>query len=143
MQSTQRNRPETELESLVGPQPSYPDAAVVFKGDGEPRTPQAMVQKLGDLNGRGLIEPDNFSLGGTVEQLEHRFADLLAKEAAVFMPTGTLANHLAIRKHCGVRRRAVVLEQSHIYNDTGDCVPTLSGVSLVPLAKDRPKLIPS
>ena len=138
MQSTHRKRPETELESLVGPQPSYPDTAVVFKGDGEPRTPQAMVRKLGDVNARGLIEPDNFSLGGTVEQLEQRFADLLAKEAAVFMPTGTLANHLAIRKHCGIRRRAVVQEQSHIYNDTGDSVPTLSGISLVPLAKDRP-----
>ena len=138
MQSTQRERPETELESLLGPQPSFPDTAVVFKGDGEPRTPQAMVRKLGDLDGRRLIEPDNFSLGGTVEQLEQRFAGLLAKEAAVFMPTGTLANHLAIRKHCGVRRRAVVQEQSHIYNDTGDCVPTLSGISLVPLAKGRP-----
>jgi threonine aldolase len=43
-----------------------------------------------------------------------------------------------VRQLCGIKPRAVVPEQSHLYNDTGDCVPRLSGVSLVPLAKDRP-----
>jgi threonine aldolase len=63
---------------------------------------------------------------------------MLGKEAAVFMPTGTLANHLAIRQLCGVKPRAVVPEQSHLYNDTGDCVPRLSGIHLMPLAPGRP-----
>ena len=70
-------------------------------------------------------------------ELERRIAEALGKEAAVFMPTGTLANHIAIRQLCGDKRRAVVQEQSHLYRDCGDCVPVLSGVSLVPLAPGR------
>ena len=73
-----------------------------------------------------------------MELLEKRFAEMLEKEAAIFMPTGTLANHLAIRKLCGLRPRAVVQEQSHIYNDTGDCLTRLSGINLIPLANGRP-----
>jgi threonine aldolase len=84
------------------------------------------------------IVPDSYTRGGTVKRLERRFAELLGKEAAVFMPTGTLANHLAIRCLCGVKPRAVVPEQSHLYNDTGDCVPRLSGINLIPLAPGRP-----
>ena len=54
------------------------------------------------------------------------------------MPTGTLANHLAIRTLCGDKPRAIVQEQSHLYNDTGDSTTRLSGINLVPLAKDLP-----
>lgn len=97
-----------------------------------------MLQKLTEFDGEVGIEVDSYSLGGTVERLEKTFAEKLGKEAAIFMPTGTLANHIAIRKHCGLRPRVVVQEQSHIYNDCGDCVAQLSGISLVPLAKGRP-----
>jgi len=72
-------------------------------------------------------------LGGIVETLEKRFAAMLGKEAAIFMPTGTLANHLVLRRLCGDRPRAIVQEQSHLYHDTGDCTHQLSGLSLVPL----------
>ena len=70
--------------------------------------------------------------------LEQQFAATLGKEAAIFLPTGTLANHLAIRTLCGRKPRAVVQEQSHLYNDSGDCVSRLSGITLVPLGKDQP-----
>ena len=33
---------------------------------------------------------------------------------------------------------AVVQEQSHLYQDSGDCVSRLSNINLLPLAKDRP-----
>ena len=71
-------------------------------------------------------------------ELEAAFADKLGKEAAVFMPTGTLANHLAIRLLCAGKPRAIVQERSHLYHDTGDCVQRLSGINLVPLAPSRP-----
>jgi threonine aldolase len=97
-----------------------------------------MLHQLDAFETARGIALDNFTRGGTVEKLEQRFAAMLGKEAAVFMPTGTLANHLAIRQLCGVKSRAVVPEQSHLYNDTGDCVPRLSGINLMPLAKGRP-----
>jgi threonine aldolase len=64
-------------------------------------------------------------------------AALLGKERALFMPTGTLANNLAIRALTGGRGRAVVQAESHIYLDTGDCVQTLSQVTLMPLGAGR------
>ena len=118
-------------------QPADSELAVVFRGDGEPKTPAGLVESLADIESQGGLQADTYSLGGTVERLEQTVAQMLGKEAAAFMPTGTLANHLAIRKLCGTRRRAVVQEQSHLYNDTGDCITQLSNINLVPLAKDQ------
>ena len=112
--------------------------AVVFRGDGEPKSAELMAMRLAQISDSAGIEEDSYSLGGVVEEVETRLAGILGKEAAVFMPTGTLANHLAIRNLCGSKPRAIVQEQSHIYHDIGDCVQRLSGINLMPLAFDRP-----
>ena len=119
-------------------QPLDSDISVVFRGDGEPRSTEVVLRHLAEYDADVGLEADSFSLGGTVERLERRFAEMLGVQAAAFMPTGTLANHLAIRRHCGVSPRAIVQEQSHLYNDTGDSLAQLSSINLVPLAKGRP-----
>src|SRR5437764_2151979 len=53
------------------------------------------------------------------------------------MPSGTLANHLALRLLAGTGRRVLVQHESHLYNDEGDCAQQLSGLNLVPLAPGR------
>ena len=118
--------------------PNPPDDAVIFRGDGEPISPQLLSNCLASIVDSVGISPDNYSKGGTISELESRFADILGKETSIFMPTGTLANHLAIRTLCGDKPRAIVQEQSHLYNDTGDSTTRLSGINLVPLAKDLP-----
>ena len=80
------------------------------------------------------VAPDSYSLGGVVEELEDSCARALGKERAIFMPTGTLANHLAVRALAGGSSRVIVQEQSHLYQDEGDCAQTLSNLTLVPLA---------
>src|SRR4051812_44472891 len=70
---------------------------VHFTGDGLLLTPLDYARLLEKLAEQDKIKPDNYSLGGSTEELEIKFAKLLGKESAVFMPTGTLANHLAIR----------------------------------------------
>ena len=136
MQTT--NRHITELlrsdTTLIRNVP--PSNTVIFRGDGEPKTPLTMLQNLAAFDQKFTLQEDSYSLGGTVEQLEKKCAEMLDKESAVFMPTGTLANHLAIRKLCGVKPRAIVQEQSHLYNDSGDCATRLSNINLIPLAKD-------
>src|SRR6202035_2513375 len=72
-----------------------------------------------------------------VAEFETRIAALLGKEAAVFMPSGTLANHLALRLLARNGRRVLVQQESHLYNDEGDCAQQLSGLTLVPLAPGR------
>ena len=44
-------------------------------------------------------ETDNYGRGGVVAELEAEVAALLGKEAAVFMPTGTMAQQIALRIH--------------------------------------------
>jgi len=72
-----------------------------------------------------------------VDELEAQFARILGKERAVFMPTGTLANQLAVRVLAGGSSRAVVQAESHLYMDSGDCVQTLSNITLMGLAPGR------
>ncbi|GIT22000.1 MAG: hypothetical protein CM1200mP40_16820 [Gammaproteobacteria bacterium] len=76
-------------------------------------------------------------LGGEVEKFERYCAELLDKEMAVFMPSGTLANQLALRQIAGEKRRVIVPGLSHVYNDTGDASQNLSNLNLIPLAHDR------
>ena len=64
-------------------------------------------------------------------------AALLGKEAAIFLPTGTLANHLAVRLLAQRGRRILVQHESHLWNDEGDCAQHLSGLTLIPLAPGR------
>jgi threonine aldolase len=111
--------------------------AVVFVGDGEPSTPQELARHIERLADDGRIEPDDYSRGGSVEALERAWAELLGKEAAVWLPTGTLANHLAVRRLSGSRPRVLVPERSHLYHDEGDALQRLSGIAVVPFAPGR------
>ena len=107
---------------------------VRMTGDGLGLTASDQAGLLTRLADERLIARDSYSNGGTVQELEERCAAVLGKERAVFMPTGTLANHLAVRALAAGRGRAVVQAESHLFNDSGDCVQTLSGITLMPLA---------
>jgi threonine aldolase len=116
--------------------PAAPDAdrTVHLMGDGLALSPRDYATRLAELTARAEVGEDSYLLGGEIEQFERHWATLLGKETAVFMPSGTLANHLALRALAGERRRVIVPEMSHIYNDTGDACQTLSGLTLLPLA---------
>ena len=123
----------------IGPggEPEPTGGRVRMSGDGLGLTPADHGRILSRLADEGRIARDSYSNGGVVGELEERFAALLGKERAVFMPTGTLANHLAVRALAGGRGRAILQAESHLYNDSGDCVQTLSGITIMPLAPGR------
>lgn len=108
-----------------------------FTGDGLNLTPSEYSQLLLTLTQNNTVQADYYSLNGIIEELENKFAKLLGKEAAVFMPTGTLANHLAIRALAGNANRVIVQNESHVYNDTGDGTQVLSNMNLVPLGANK------
>ncbi len=107
---------------------------IFLYGDVLHLSPAEITAELARLTAEQSPEADIYGLGGLVEEVEDFFARQLGKERALFMPTGTLANHLAVRKLAGERRRVIVQEVSHIYNDTGDSSQTLSNLTLLPLA---------
>ncbi len=113
------------------------DRTVRLSGDGVGLDPAQYAAMLARLLDEKAMTPDAYSLGGIVEELEAQCARVLGKERAIFMPTGTLANHMAVRALAGGSSRVIVQEQSHFYQDEGDCAQTLSNLTLMPLATGR------
>lgn len=111
---------------------------VNFIWDGSFLSAPEYADLLMRLVDEGKIKTDYYSNGGVVEELENKMAKWLGKESAVFMPTGTLANHIAVRRLAGNSRRVLVPAESHLYRDCGDGAQTLSNLNMIPLGKDEP-----
>lgn len=105
--------------------------------DGLGLAPTQVLAQLSALAAAQPVGVDQYGVGGSIEAAEQYFAQLLGKPYALFMPTGTLANQLALRVLAGDERRVLVQEMGHVYNDSGDASQTLSGLTLLPLAPQR------
>lgn len=110
-----------------------PFSKVKFGSDGLALDPQEYLAVLQEVAGADGFAADYYSQGGALSALEARFAAALGKEAAIFVPTGTLANQLAMRTLAGPDRRVLVQADSHLYCDSGDGATTLAGLTLMPL----------
>ena len=58
----------------------------------------------------------------TTWALEQRCATLLGQEAAVFVPSGTLCNEIALRVHCKPGDEVVCDDTAHIVNAEGGAI---------------------
>ena len=65
----------------------------------------------------------------TVQQLEAEVAALLGKEAAVYMPSGTMTNQVALRVHTEPGDEIILESEAHIYYYEGGGPAAISGVS--------------
>ena len=73
----------------------------------------------------------------TTLRLERRVAELLGKEAAVFMPSGTMCNEIAIKVHTDPSDEVICERSSHIVGYESGGPAMLSGVMLYTLDGDR------
>lgn len=64
----------------------------------------------------------------TVDKLEKRTAELLGKEAALFMPSGSMTNQIAIRIHCDRGSEFLCEADCHIYQYEQAAFAQLSGL---------------
>jgi threonine aldolase len=69
----------------------------------------------------------------TVKRLERVAAEKLGKEAALFVPSGTMANQIAIFTHTRRIGEAIVEAESHLYYYEAGAMSQLSGVQARPL----------
>jgi len=114
-----------------------PERRIYLTGDGVMHSPAEYARLLTKIVDERHVAADVYLEGGAVEQLEQQFAKLLGKERALFLPTGTLANHLAVRELAGDKRRVIVQQESHLYCDETDGAQRLSGLNLLPLASGQ------
>jgi len=77
---------------------------------------------------RAVVGDDVLGDDLTVQALEQHTADLLGKEAAVFVPSGTMANQLAIRVHTRPGDAMLLDANAHIYFYEAGAPAALAGV---------------
>lgn len=70
----------------------------------------------------------------TVNRLRDRICALLGKEDAVFLPSGTMANQIAIRVHCRPGEAVICEAASHIVSSEAGGPAAHAGVMMRPLA---------
>ena len=64
----------------------------------------------------------------TVEALEKLTAEILGKQAAVFMPSGSMTNQVAIRVHCSRGSEFICEADCHVYHYEQGAFAALSGL---------------
>lgn len=106
---------------------------VLFVGDGHVYSPADYAATLVRLTKDRENLGDRYGSGGAVEQLETTFANLTSKEAAIYMPTGTMANQLAVKVLSGNRSKVMVQGLSHYYRDEADAAQLVHGKRLIPV----------
>lgn len=79
------------------------------------------------------VGDDVFGEDPTVAALEARVARLLGKEAAVFVPSGVMANQIALGLHTHPGDEVIVGERSHIFHYESGAPGALWGVGLRPV----------
>ena len=83
------------------------------------------------------VGDDVYGEDPTVKQLEARTAELLGKEAAVFVPSGTMSNQIAVRVQTQPGDLVLIEASSHIVANEGGGAAAISGVTIQPLEGDR------
>ena len=73
----------------------------------------------------------------TIHALCDRVADLLGKPAAMFLPTGTMCNEIAILTQCRPGDAILAHSSSHIVNAEGGAPWALAGVTVTALPGER------
>lgn len=90
-----------------------------------------------------VVGDDVYGDDPTVIELETLAADMLGKEAALFVPTGNFGNQLAIFTHCRRGDEVIVGDDSHIVWHENAATAVIAGVQLRTIASDRGELAPA
>jgi threonine aldolase len=110
---------------------------VNFISDGLFFSPQEYLEKLNKINATDPIEMDFYGNSGSTKELEEAFSKITGKEKAIYLPTGTMANQLAISMLNGENTKIIVPENSHIYRDEADAAQSVHNKRLIPLGAGK------
>lgn len=86
------------------------------------------------------VGDDVFKEDSTINALEEKVAKLFGKEAALFFPSGTMANQTAIKLHTQPGDQLICDHYAHIFNYEGGGVSFNSGVSCALIEGDRGRI---
>jgi threonine aldolase len=83
------------------------------------------------------VGDDVFGEDPTVRRLEARIAEVLGKEAALFVPSGTMGNQLGIRVHCQAGDEFLCESNCHVFVYEQAAYAQLFGIAVQPIDGDH------
>ena len=86
------------------------------------------------------VGDDVFKEDPSINALEEQVASLFGKEAALFFPSGTMANQTAIKLHTQPGEQLICDHYAHIFNYEGGGVSFNSGVSCALIEGERGRI---
>jgi threonine aldolase len=110
-----------------------PDHPIDLRSDTVTRPTPAMRQAMLAAE----VGDDVFREDPTVNRLEQRVAELLGHEAALFVPSGTMSNQIAVKVHTQPGDELLCDIGCHIYNNEAGGAAVLSGVTCRTLEGDH------
>ena len=87
--------------------------------------------------GEAEVGDDVYGEDPTLNLLQQRVAEMLGKEAALFMPSGTMANQAALMAHTRPGDEIIIERGSHLPNHEAGGLAALAGVQTFLLDGDR------
>jgi threonine aldolase len=115
------------------PAPGAPPVRINLYSDTQTRPSAAMKEAMM----RAEVGDEQHGDDPTVHALCDRMAALLGKEAAVFMPSGTMCNVAATLTHCRPGEEIIAHETAHILTSEGGAHAALGGFQILPLTGAR------
>jgi threonine aldolase len=98
-------------------------APVDLRSDTVTRPTAAMRKAMAEAE----VGDDVYGEDPTVRRLEERVADLLGREAALFVPTGTMANQVALRAQTRPGDEIIIGQGAHCWRHESGALAALSG----------------
>lgn len=92
------------------------------------------TEEMRQAMAKAPVGDDVYGEDPTVNALEKEAAFLFQKEAALFVPSGTMGNQLAIMTHCRQGQEVLVDAESHILHYELAAAAILTGVQLYPVS---------
>src|SRR6056297_1996742 len=83
------------------------------------------------------VGDDVIDVDPSIQRLEEMTADILGKEAAIFMPSGSMTNQVGIRVHCDRGTEFLCETDCHVYHYEQAAFAQLSGLVARTVAGDR------
>lgn len=88
------------------------------------------------------VGDDVIGFDPTVEKLQEMSAEITGKEAALFVPSGTMANSIAVKVWTKELEEVIVEERAHIYNMESTTITFISRATPRPLPSNRGAMDP-
>ncbi|NPV89299.1 MAG: low-specificity L-threonine aldolase [Firmicutes bacterium] len=101
------------------------------------------TEEMREAMARAEVGDDVYGDDPTVNRLEEYAAQLVGKEAALFVPSGTFGNQLALMTHCKRGDEVILDETCHIVAHEAGAAAVLAGVNLRTTVNPSGQLIPA